>query len=650
MLRGEVVALLLSALLALVFAAERSAKLRTHEYAPLAAALLPVLAVVLGSACAAQWFTTVLEIRSPSMVRTLLVAAALALPVALCRGRARRIVAGVTIALLSVLALADALYYRFFGTILPLLGASNMKQAWDLGASIVALLLPRDWVFVVLFLGGVWLAASRPGLSGASSDRWTRIGLRAAIALCVLGVLVVAADLRYWFTDRSSKSIHSWRERLQEVGVFGSHLRDVTRRMRESGSAPPSPDEIRSLEKYLDAKQSPVQDEFFGLARGKSLLLVQIEALQEWVIGARVRGIEITPFLNRLVRERAFYFSGIWDQTAVSSTADSEFITLNSLHPFPDGAVVFRYAGNDFVAMPRVMARAGYTTLSLHAFDRSFWNRAVVHPRYGFQSSYFDNQLGKAPKMGWGLPDKVFFARALERIDHAPAPFFAFLITLTTHHPYSFIPPEERHVDTAGLPEIVAGYVQSMRYVDEAIAELFAALEKRAYSKNTVVALYGDHEARILLDPPAEERVRSLLSLDAHTLSDLARRSFATRKIPLLVVMPDSKEPRTFGTVGGQIDTAPTLLHLFGLKEPKVMMGRPLFGEGGMVVRYDGSAVEGERLRLADGSCRTLGGKDLPPAECQAMGKRAEDDLRVSWTIVRHDLAERLSGALHAVR
>jgi phosphoglycerol transferase MdoB-like AlkP superfamily enzyme len=474
--------------------------------------------------------------------------------------------------------------------------------------------------------------------------------LRSAIALGVLGVLFVMADLRYWFTDRSSKSIHSWRTRLHEVGLFGSHLRDVTRRMRERGSSPPSADEIRSLEKYLEAKHSPVQDEFFGLARGKNLMLVQIEALQEWVIGARVRGVEITPFLNRLVRERAFYFSGIWDQTAVSSTADSEFLTLNSLHPFPDAAVVFSYAGNDFVAMPRVMARAGYTTLSLHAFDRGFWNRAVVHPRYGFQSSHFDRGLGTGPKVGWGLSDKLFFSRALERIDHVRAPFFAFLITLTSHHPYSFIPPEERHIDTAGLPEIVAAYVQSMRYVDEAIAELFAALEKRDYSKNTVIAMYGDHESRILLDPSAEARARPLLSLDAHTLRDLSRRSFATRKVPLLIVMPDSKEARTFPAVGGQIDTAPTLLHLFGLPEPKVMMGRPLFRKDGMVVRYDGSAVEGERLRLPDGACRTLGGKDLPPDECQAMGKRAEDDLRVSWTIVRHDLAGRLSGALQVAR
>ena len=58
------------------------------------------------------------ELRPPRFLMALAVSAALALPtVAVPRPRARRIVAGVTIAVLSFLALADALYFRFFGGI-----------------------------------------------------------------------------------------------------------------------------------------------------------------------------------------------------------------------------------------------------------------------------------------------------------------------------------------------------------------------------------------------------------------------------------------------------------------------------------------------------------------------------------------------------
>ena len=140
------------------------------------------------------------------------------------------------------------------------------------------------------------------------------------------------------------------------------------------------------------------------------------------------------------------------------------------------------------------------------------------------------------------------------------------------------------------------------------------------------------------------------MSLDAQTLKDLARRSFATRKIPLLVVVPDAKEPRVSSSVGGQIDISPTLLHLFGLPKPKSMIGTPLFGTGGAVFRGDGSAVEGDRLRLSDGNCRTLGGKGLPAAECDSLARRGDEQLQASWAITQYNLAERLSGERRASR
>ena len=158
--------------------------------------------------------------------------------------------------------------------------------------------------------------------------------------------------------------------------------------------------------------------------------------------------------------------------TMISPTADSEFLSLNSLQPMSDVAICFRFADNDFVALPGLLAKKGYSTLSAHAFERGFWNRAKVHPRYGFKQAYFDRELGSSPKMGWGLADKVFLQRALERVDKTRPPFMAFFITLTSHHPYNYLPSAEVHIDTAGLPDILAGYVASARYVDEALAAL----------------------------------------------------------------------------------------------------------------------------------------------------------------------------------
>jgi phosphoglycerol transferase MdoB-like AlkP superfamily enzyme len=652
MLRGELVALVLSALLVLVLASERIPRVRAHRAWPVLREILPVLAVVVAAQCAAQWFTAVSEIRPPRFLPALAASSALALPAAIATGRARRIVAGVSIVVIGFLGLADALYFRFFGGIVPLVSASNAKQAWNVTGSIVALFMQRDLAFLGLMAAGGWLLATRPERPIATSERLRKLTFRGALAVSLAGVLYLGLDVRGWLQDeRSSTAIFSWKRWLFQTGLFGGHVRDVARMMRQTRRAgePLSAESMRALGKYLETTRVS-SDDLFGAARGKNLIVVQVEALQAWVIDAKVRGVEITPFLNRLSRERAIYFNGIWDQTMISPTADSEFLSMNSLHPLPDAAVVFRFSDNDFVALPGLLGRQGYSTLSVHAFERGFWNRATIHPRYGFQHSYFDRELGEGPKVGWGLPDKILFPRALEQMDRARRPFMAFVITLTSHHPYYFIPPEEQHIETRGLPGVLDGYVASMRYVDEALSEFFTALSRRDYAKDTIVAIYGDHESRIELDDTAENQARSLLSLDAQTLRDVADRNFATRKVPFLVVLPDAKQGRTIDAVGGQIDIAPTLLHLTGLSKPKSMIGRPLFAGGGAVFRADGSAVEGDRLRLPDGNCRTLGGKGLPLAECAGLGKRADEQLKASWTITDHNLAEQLSDELRASR
>jgi hypothetical protein len=80
------------------------------------------------------------------------------------------------------------------------------------------------------------------------------------------------------------------------------------------------------------------------------------------------------------------------------------------------------------------------------------------------------------------------------------------------------------------------------------------------------------------------------------------------------------------------------------------MIGRPLIGTGGAVFRTDGSAVEGERVRLSDGNCRTLSGQGLPATACDDLGRRGEEQLKVSWAITQHNLSERLAGERRAAR
>ena len=80
-----------------------------------------------------------------------------------------------------------------------------------------------------------------------------------------------------------------------------------------------------------------------------------------------------------------------------------------------------------------------------------------------------------------------------------------------------------------------------MRYVDEALEGFFATLASRSYAKDTVVALYGDHESRIMLDHAGEAEVRAALSLDAQTAEGSREALVRDAKDPAARRLPECK-------------------------------------------------------------------------------------------------------------
>ena len=101
-------------------------------------------------------------------------AALLALPVVLLPGRWRPLGAGVLVGFLSLVAVSDLAYMRFFGTIVPVVAAAAVHQVGQIEGSITALLRGAD-----LWLGsggtgrdrpGAGLAATAGGGAGAPAD------------------------------------------------------------------------------------------------------------------------------------------------------------------------------------------------------------------------------------------------------------------------------------------------------------------------------------------------------------------------------------------------------------------------------------------------------------------------------------------------
>ncbi|WP_250645656.1 LTA synthase family protein [Paenibacillus lutimineralis] len=147
-----------------------------------------------------------------------------------------------------------------------------------------------------------------------------------------------------------------------------------------------------------------------GIAKGKNVLIVQIEALQSFVINKSIDGQIITPNLNELAKE-SLYFDHFYHQNAQGRTSDAEFTVKASLQPLAAGSVYIRFPKNDYEALPSILKRNGYDTAAFHAFRAGFWNRNVMYRNIGYNRFYSASDFvydEKKERIGWGLNDIGF--------------------------------------------------------------------------------------------------------------------------------------------------------------------------------------------------------------------------------------------------
>lgn len=540
--------------------------------------------------------------------------------------------------LVTLVALADTLYLRFFGSIVPLAawrGAGQLGQVWD---SVRSLMAPGDGWFALVAAAClamvVWPAASE---GKKPAGRWWGWLLAGTLLAAALPAYLLVQRL---VTDTVGQQVFSLQHRAREMGLWGAHLLDVGRTLRDLLGRGLDEDSKRQVMRFFAQRAEHARTlapPYLGVAKGYNLILIQVESLQQFVLGLSVNGQEVTPFLNQLAR-RALYFSWLFDQTNQGRSSDGEFIALNSQHALAEGAAVFRAVGNRFLALPELLRRQGYHTLSAHAFERGFWNRALLHPRYGFQQMFFKRELGPGEVIGWGLADGVFFAKLLPILEKTPQPFFAFLITLGLHHPFDQFPAARKMLRLPDLGDpALANYLQAMRYFDASLESFLRGLEARGLTARTVVALYGDHEAGFPLEAP----LANLLGV-----SWSPGRLVWLRRVPFLVWAPGSGLAGEVAEPGGQVDIGPTLLALLGQSRPASFVGLPLVaGRGTVVPLADGSAVDGQRIwNEPYGRCEARLSLAVQPAEaCGELRAAAARELLASRQVVLHDLVPALS-------
>ena len=379
--------------------------------------------------------------------------------------------------------------------------------------------------------------------------------------------------------------------------------------------------------KFEEKKES---NEYTNKFKGKNIIFIHGESIQNFLIGLKINGEYVTPNLNKLASS-SMYFSKFYPQISVGTSSDTEFTLNTGLMPSTSGTVFVNYFDRKYYALPRYFSDMGYYTFSAHANNREYWNRSIMHENLGYKDFYAKDNFVIPEEddinyVGLGLSDKGFFKQMiplLKDIKENKSPFMGTIITLSNHSPFNDIEKygefdvtmDYTYIDENGKKQkgnapylegtSMGNYLKSSHYADEALGELLDSLKKEGILKNTILVLYGDHEARIdkkefnilyNYDPENDDIIDS----ENENYFDLDNYQYDLLKnTPLIIYSEDEDLSKEINKVMGMYDILPTIANMFGFKE-KYSLGHDVFDSSEGIVVFPNGNVLTDRVYYSD--------------------------------------------------
>ncbi len=374
-------------------------------------------------------------------------------------------------------------------------------------------------------------------------------------------------------------------------------------------------------EYYKDRKdEQDYSNEYTNIFEGRNVIVIHAESMQDIALNRTFNGEEVTPNLNRLIEEGLF-FTNFYSQVSVGTSSDTELTFNTSLMPTQNGTAFVSYFDRTYIATPSLMKEKGYYTFSMHANNADFWNRRAMHGSLGYDKFYSKEiyDVDKENVIGLGLSDKEFFAQSVEKIkkiSEEHEKYYGLLITLTNHTPFSdtdkygefavtmktTVTNEDGTTKEIEAPYLegtkLGNYFKSVHYADAALGEFFQAMDEAGLLDNTVVILYGDHDARLPrsdynlmnnYDPVTD----SVKSKDDETYEEYDSFDYELdRKVPLLIWTKDGKVKGKVDYTMGMYDVMPTIGNMLGFYN-EYALGHDIFEtkENNIVVFPNGNWI-----------------------------------------------------------
>lgn len=579
----------------------------------------------------------------------------------------------------SLICIVNSVYYTFYTSFVSVSLIATSRYAVQVGDAIVENVMKlRDFIYLLSpFL--LTISYIRIRKNNKNKENCQNRDIRKTVTTFIGAGIIFFFFLLSLTPLEIGRYAKQWNREyiVMRFGVYAYQLNDIVKSIEPQLNSLFGYDEaLKSFNEYYKDKSDEQQtiNEYTGIFEGKNILVIHYESMQNLNIGLEFNGVEVTPTLNRLVKD-SIYFSNFYSQVSVGTSSDTEFTFNTSLMPTNNGTAFVSYFNREYVAIPSLLKDKGYYTFSMHANNGSFWNRNTMHETLGYQRFYSKNDYEIDEVIGLGLSDRSFYRQSIEKlkeINAAGQPYYGTIITLSNHTPFSdtdkygefdvSLKTTKVNEETGEEEEVVypymegtklGNYFKSVHYADVALGEFIDALEEEGILDNTVLIIYGDHDARL-----SKTDYRKLYNYDPET--DSARDceegdSTCTRidtnvaellrKVPLLIYSKETKNKlhQEVTNVMGMYDVMPTLGNMFGFYN-KYQLGHDIFNitDDNIVVFPNGNWVTNKLYyNSQNGSMLPLKGIEISTDYIENCNNYAEKLLNVSNSTIVFDLIKK---------
>lgn len=461
----------------------------------------------------------------------------------------------VVMALLDVLLVANLMYFRTYYSAIP---ASSYLEAGNLADFKASVTDSLRWADIVLLLISIATAVMAFRYKTTKRQPLTAVLKWWAAPLAGFALLLTGVNLCKGGFHKSLRSVRQSAYLCSAdapiFSVFGCIWYDIT-----DAAEPITPEKQAEIERWL-ASQPKHQPADSVTEKRSNLLIVFAESLESWVLEKKVDGKEITPCLNRLLKEKStLYAPNVLTQVKGGRSIDAQLMICSGLLPLMSGTYSSLYYDNTFYTLQKAMRGLKHSRSYLLTIDKvSTWNQGAVARSFGTDTiiSYHDFKMTEAFGTHKRIGDASFFQQCREKIERGEVwkpgeSVYMQFITYSGHAPFK-LPDHLRTITfPASIPEKAADYMTTAHYTDKAIGDFVAYLKTLPQYKETIVVIVGDHEG--------------LASYRQELVGNPACRGLVSDKQLTPFIVLNSPVGMRYDKFMGQIDIYPTLLNLMQL-------------------------------------------------------------------------------------